>query len=198
MSVGAWVLLIFGVFSAVSFVEALAWPRGLAQRLEPWLSGGFGRVFMGVGALFGLLLAGYPGVLLSVSNQPIWSDTWALGGLFLASGLSVAAAAIGLAVRVRPDAGSSEEKLARAYWYFLLLELALLVVFFLTLGALASRLFEGRLILLWVLVLIGTLVPLVIHVRSSPGRRAATVLASWLVLVGGLALRIVVIFGAQM
>jgi formate-dependent nitrite reductase membrane component NrfD len=49
-----------------------------------------------VGALFGLFLAGYTGVLLSVSNQPIWSDTWALGGLFLASGLSVAAAAIAL------------------------------------------------------------------------------------------------------
>jgi formate-dependent nitrite reductase membrane component NrfD len=198
MSVGAWVLLIFGVFAAVSFVEALAWPRGLAQRLKVLLSGGFGGVFMGVGALFGLFLAGYTGVLLSVSNQPIWSDTWALGGLFLASGLSVAAAAIGLAVRGRPDAASSEEKLARAYWYFILLELALLVVFFLTLGTLASRLFEGRLILLWALVLIGTLVPLVIHVRSSPGHRAATVLASWLVLVGGLALRIVVIFGAQM
>ena len=63
---------------------------------------------------------------------------------------------------------------------------------------LGSRLFEGRLILLWVLVLVGTLVPLVIHLRSSSGHRAATVLASGLVLVGGLALRIVVIFGAQM
>ena len=31
-------------------------------------------------------------MLLAVSNQPVWSDTWALGGLFLASGLSGSAA----------------------------------------------------------------------------------------------------------
>ncbi len=60
----------------------------------PILSGGLCRVFMLVGAFFGLFLAGYTGVLLSVSNQPIWSDTWVLGGLFLASSLSVAAAAL--------------------------------------------------------------------------------------------------------
>jgi len=198
MSVGAWVLLVFGVFAAVSFVEALPWPRGLAEPLKPLLSGGVGRVVMGVGALFGLFLTGYTGVLLSVTNQPIWSDTWALGGLFLASGLSVAAAAIGLAVRLRRDARGSEEKLARADRYFILLELALLVVFFLTLGTVGSRLFEGRLILLWVLVLIGTLVPLVIRVRSAGGHRPTTVLASGLVLIGGLALRMAVIFGAQM
>src|SRR6185295_4322017 len=143
MSVGVWVLLIFSAFALVSFLEALLSP----QRMR-FMSGGFGRVFMIVGSLFGLFLAGYTGVLLSVSNQPIWSDTWALGGLFLASGLSVAAATIGLAVRVHQDAANSEEKLARAYWYFILLELALLVVFFLTLGTLGSRLFEGRLILL--------------------------------------------------
>jgi len=198
MSVGAWVLLIFGIFATVSFVEALSWPRGLAQRLAGLLGRGVGRVFMGLGALFGLFLAGYTGVLLSVSNQPIWSDTWALGGLFLASGLSVAAAAIGLAAHLRPDAGGSEEKLARAYRYFILLELVLLAVFFLTLGTLAARLFEGGLILLWALVLIGILVPFVIHFRSPASHRAATALASGLVLVGGLALRIVVIFGAQM
>ena len=89
MSVGVWVLLIFGVFALVSFLEALA---NLRTGRAPYLVGGLGRVFVAVGAFFGLFLAGYTGVLLSVSNQPIWSDTWALGALFLASGLSVAAA----------------------------------------------------------------------------------------------------------
>ena len=122
---------------------------------------------MGVGALFGLFLAGYTGVLLSVSNQPIWSDTWALGGLFLASGLSVAAAAIGLAARLRRDARGSEEKLARADRYFILLELALLAVFFLTWARSARDCSRAALVVLWVLVLIGTLVPLAIYFRSS-------------------------------
>ena len=61
-----------------------------------------------VGAVFGLFLAGYTGVLLSVSNQPVWSDTWALGALFLASSLSVAAAALILLTRFGRHADSAE------------------------------------------------------------------------------------------
>ena len=79
---------------------AIVWcVRLLAGERFRFLRGAFGRVFMIVGAFFGVFLAGYTGVLLSVSNQPIWSDTWALGGLFLASGLSVAAAALALLAR---------------------------------------------------------------------------------------------------
>ena len=55
-----------------------------------------------MGALLGLFVAGYTGVLLAVSNQPVWSDTWALGGLFLASGLTGSAALIGWLVHYRP------------------------------------------------------------------------------------------------
>src|SRR5262249_15806604 len=91
MSAGVWVLLIFGAFAFVSFLEAV-----VGEERFRLLRGSFGRLFIVVGAFFGVFLAGYTGVLLSVSNQPIWSDTWALGGLFLASGLSVAAAALGL------------------------------------------------------------------------------------------------------
>src|SRR5215831_1324589 len=82
MSVGVWTLLIFGVFALVSFLEA-------SGALGTALAGGRGRLFLAV----------YTGVLLSVSNQPMWSDTWALGGLFLASGLSVATAVLELLVR---------------------------------------------------------------------------------------------------
>ena len=57
--------------------------------------------------LAGLFIAGYTGVLLAVSNQPVWSDTWALGGLFLASGLTGSAALLGWLVHRRPDARPS-------------------------------------------------------------------------------------------
>jgi formate-dependent nitrite reductase membrane component NrfD len=201
MSLGAWVLFVFGFFATVSFVEALARDgrlrHPLAQAIARWLGGAFGRLFMVVGALLGLFVAGYTGVLLSVSNQPIWSDTWALGGLFLASGLSVAAATLALLARGRADAIATEGKLSRADRYFIVLELVLLAAFLLTLGALASRLFAPRWIALWVLVLAGTLLPLVLHRAPAPGRHGS-VLAGWLVVIGGLALRVVVIFGAQM
>jgi polysulfide reductase chain C len=193
MSVGVWALLIFSLFALVSFLDALASLRGSRA---PFLSGGLGRVFVIVGAVFGLFLAGYTGVLLSVSNQPIWSDTWTLGALFLASGLSVAAAALSLVTRLGRHEQSAEAKLTRVDRYFTVLELALLVVFFVSLGALGARFLEPRWMALWVVVLVGTLVPLALHFSTE--RRAPAMLAAVLTLMGGLALRIVVVFGAQM
>ena len=106
------------------------------------------------GAFLGLFIAGYTGVLISVSNQPIWSDTWTLGGVFLASGLSVSAATLALLARGRSDAASAHGKLSRADTYFIVLELILLVAFFATLGALASRLLAPRWLALWALVVV--------------------------------------------
>ncbi|HYB43863.1 MAG TPA: NrfD/PsrC family molybdoenzyme membrane anchor subunit [Candidatus Methylomirabilis sp.] len=198
MSVGAWALFVFGAFATVSFIDALVLEGWLghpvAVRVSRFLREGAGRLFVAVGAVLGLFLAGYTGVLLSVSNQPIWSDTWALGGLFLASGLSAAAAAIALVAHARPDGEAARRKLSRADRYFIALELLLLVVFFATLGSAASRFFAGQWIALWVIVLAGTLAPLAM--RGS-GQRGSSVLACLLVLLGGLALRIVVVFGAQ-
>jgi formate-dependent nitrite reductase membrane component NrfD len=202
MSVGAWALLIFSFFVTVSFIDALAregWTRHSAARsIAGGLSGAFGSVFTVVGSLFGLFVAGYTGVLLSVSNQPVWSDTWALGGLFLASGLSVAAATLAILARTRIDATSTERKLSRADRIFIVLELLLLIAFFVTLGSLAGRLFAPRWIVLWVLVALGTLAPLLMHRAPGAGRLGSPVLAGFLVLLGGLALRIVLVFGAQM
>jgi formate-dependent nitrite reductase membrane component NrfD len=202
MSVGAWALFFFGFFATLSFIEALVREgrvrHPLARSIADMMSGGLGRVFMVLGSLFGLFVAGYTGVLLSVSNQPVWSDTWALGGLFLASGLSVAVAVLAILARNRADAVTTEHKLSRADRYFILLELVLLVAFFVTLGTLAGRLLAPRWLALWALVAIGTLVPLVMYRSPATAPRSAPVLAGWLVLLGGLALRVVVIFGAQM
>jgi formate-dependent nitrite reductase membrane component NrfD len=200
MSVGAWALAVFGLFATASFVEALVLDgrlrHPLARKVADGLGGGFGRLFMVVGAALGLFLAGYTGVLLAVSNQPIWSDTWALGALFLASGLSTAAAAIALGARYRRDAHASTGKLSAADRYFLVMELVLLAAFFVTLGPVASQAWRGGWIALWVVVLVGTLVPLALHLAPA-GRRLGPVLAALLVLAGSFALRTVVIFSAQ-
>jgi len=188
MSVGAWALLIFSVFAFVSFLDALG-------RVGRGLSGGFGALFMAVGALCGLFLAGYTGVLLSVSNQPLWSDTWALGGLFLASGLSVATAALVLLSGAGSLPDRAERKLWRADRFFILLELVLLAAFFVSLGAVGGRFLSPLWLVLWALVLLGTVVPLIF--RLGARRRAQAVLGSVLVLIGGLALRVVVIFSVQ-
>src|ERR1051325_10223899 len=93
MSVGSWALMLFGAFSFVSFLAALAEDGRLSVRGFQWLHRGvFGMLFVGLGALFAFFLASYTGVLLSVTNRPIWADTNLLGLLFLLSGASTAAA----------------------------------------------------------------------------------------------------------
>ncbi|HEY8740394.1 MAG TPA: NrfD/PsrC family molybdoenzyme membrane anchor subunit [Candidatus Dormibacteraeota bacterium] len=215
MSVGAWALTVFGLFSTVSFIEALVLDKRLRNPLGDLLAralrGGVGRAFNIVGAVIGVYLASYTGVLLSVSNQPLWSDTWALGGLFLASGLSASAALIGLLARRRADARFSETWVRQADGYFAGLEFVLLLVFFGTLATAGTvnRALGFPWILLWAVAAVG-LVPALSalarpQVRARVGgggalSRAAitsTGLASLIVLVGVLALRAAVMFSAQ-
>src|ERR671931_403576 len=111
MSVGVWALTVASVFAFVVFVDSLVRDGRLrnrpTRRLATILDGTAGLVWNVIGTILFLFIAGYTGVLLAVSNQPIWSDTWALGGLFLASGLAGSAALLILLTRYRRDAEAS-------------------------------------------------------------------------------------------
>jgi formate-dependent nitrite reductase membrane component NrfD len=198
MSVGAYALLFCGLFFFFSAAEAvLAW-RG-SGALEVFRVGIFGRVWMIVGSVLALFLAAYTGVLLSVSNQPVWSDSWALGALFLASGLSGSAALLLLLGRRWRAADPSAGVLSVADEYFLWLEAALIVLFLATLalaGTLA-QLFAPIWLVLWLLVAIGLVLPLLFRRRVLAESALPPVVTPVLVLLGVLALRAVVIFGAQ-
>jgi formate-dependent nitrite reductase membrane component NrfD len=214
MSIGSWALVAFGLFATVSFLDALVrdgrlrWP--LAVRALRPLAGGFGRVWSAVGGLLGLFVAGYTGVLLSVSNQPVWSDTWTMGGLFLASGLAGSAALLALLIRLRREAGASLGMFELSERLWSLLELALLVVFALTLVAAGTLddAFGMPWLLLWLVALAGLLPGLgrLLTARLAVTGEGAVVaeagLASawvaWLVLLGVLALRAAVILSAQL
>jgi formate-dependent nitrite reductase membrane component NrfD len=198
MSVGAWALLVFGFFATVSALDA-------RLRVIPML---LNRAFNVVGALLGLFVASYTGVLLSVSNQPVWSDTWALGGLFLASGLSGAAALMALLIRNHPEASVSLGRLHQADGYFSVLELALIIVFFITVGAAGTLNRVFPFLPLWAIAIAGVAGSLVEargHMRAQSGGGASTVagirvdtvVVSVLVLLGVLAMRAAVIFSAQ-
>lgn len=214
MSVGVWALVVGSVFALVAFLDALASEgrirHRLAGRLTALLRGSAGRAFHVVGAALYVFIAGYTGVLLAVSNQPVWSDTWALGGLFLASGLSGSAALLLLLIsRYRRDAEPSRGFLELGERVFAALELLLLLVLVLTLiddGTLDEA-FALPWIPLWLLALAGMLPGLsglaASRLRVTSGgtlvaeRTAALVAAPALVLVGVLALRAAVIFSAQ-
>src|SRR6266536_1138969 len=64
MSLGAWALLVFGAFVTASFVDALVRDDRLKWTwVTRLLSGFFGKLVAAAGALLGLFVAGYTGVL---------------------------------------------------------------------------------------------------------------------------------------
>lgn len=199
MSLGVWGLTVFGIFSFVMFLVALGegnHVRSLSG-VGRFASNVVGVLFMIVGALLGTFVAAYTGVLLAVSNQPVWSDTWSLGGLFLASGLSGATATVLFFSHRNREATTSDPKLAEADRYFIILELLLIVVFLIGLGGLVSKVLSGGWIILWLVVLVGTIIPLILEWRPAWLRQVSPVLTTILVLIGVLALRAVIIFSAQ-
>src|SRR3989440_10720581 len=187
MSVGAWALVAFGLFVTVSFLDALRRDR---RGIEG--AGLLAKLWSIAGAVVGLFIAGYTGVLLAVSNQPVWSDTWALGGLFLASGLSGSAALLGWLVRYRPAARADAVAFGRAERFFLALEFLLVVALVATLipAGTVGRAFGFPWIVLWLVAGVCALPWLGSRERTQPAAaadgtvaaRARTIAAPGLVL----------------
>jgi formate-dependent nitrite reductase membrane component NrfD len=199
MSVGSWALLGFGLFSFVSFLGAVAesgWHA--ADPIARLLRGTIGAAWSVIGTGLGFFVCGYTGVLLAVSNQPVWSDGWPLGGVFLASSLTGAAALLLLLARPRRDVEAGTAlRLELADRNFAILELVLIAVFLVTVavaGTIGKVL--GVWLLLWLVVIAGLAAPFAFS-RLDAARRWAPVTAPLLGLLSVLALRALVIFSAQ-
>lgn len=211
ISYGSWVISVFSGFAFVSFLAALVrpgdtprrGPLGLFQKIHSGL-GVFSKLFVLLGAIAGLWTTSYTGALLSVTNRPIWANTNLLSVLFLVSGLSTAAALMYLLGRRRRSV--SEDALHRLTRFDDLSLGVELIVILGTLATLAAVLggLPSDWALTWGMVLgvtllavivFGIIVPLAIGLRQSGGR--SLVLASTLVLLGGLFLRAVVVFSAE-
>jgi protein NrfD len=207
MSVGSWALLLFGLFSLVSFLGALAeepritwrfferfrWPAFRAVRPPAAL----GHVVNALGGLVGFYVAGYTGVLLAVTNRPIWSDSPLLGMLFVVSAASTAAALMILLARRWGWSMAGLADLHRMDTWVLMLELAVLVAFVVSLGP-VSRAWLGIWgVLLLLVAVVGMIAPLALSWRAhGPGHWAFARAAS-LVLVGGFLLRLVIVFSSE-
>jgi formate-dependent nitrite reductase membrane component NrfD len=151
------------------------------------------------GMLGGLFLAGYTGVLLSVTNRPIWADSAWIGLLFLLSGISTSVAALLLVARAnRLVVASTEARLKRFDQIALVLELIVLVIFVASLGNVATTFLNeyGVLLVLGVIV-VGILMPLRMGHSASAAPRESVITASILVLFGGFVLRFVILFGSE-
>ena len=208
MSIGSWALMVFGAFSFISFLAALAddhrvrspwlrrvqWPA-LASLRAPALPG---KIVAVLGGIAGFYLAGYTGVLLAVTNRPIWSDTPLLGMLFVASAASTSAALLILLAQRGGWQVPGVADLHRFDDWMIVLELLVLAAVVVSLGPVMNAWLNAWGVLLVIgVVMLGLIAPLVLSFRA---RRAGTVhvtMPAVLVLVGGLLLRIVVVLSSE-
>lgn len=204
MSVGSWGLLLFSLFAFLGALAALSEDRPGVRFLQAAPVRLLGRrgpaaVIAVLGSVWGLFLAGYTGVLLAVTNRPIWADSPLLGLLFLVSGASTGAAAlILLAIWRRVGAEASVDWLAWFDRRVLLLELLVLTGFLISLGTVA-RVFLSwwGLALLAGVIGIGILAPLLLELRDRARTEYHLVRGASLVLLGGFLLRVVVLFSSH-
>lgn len=183
ISFGAWALLLFGACALVSWRSKT--PGSVTKVVS--LIGGFP---------IGLVLAGYTGVLLSVTNRPIWAESPWLGALFLASSASTAAATLRL---LAPKQGASAGLLAWLESFdrrALVFELLLLVLFVGWLWPIRQvwLSFWGLLLLVGV-VGAGIIWPLILQRR--PATAGAFHNPAVMVLLGGFLLRVVIVLASN-
>jgi formate-dependent nitrite reductase membrane component NrfD len=204
MSVGSWGLLLFGLFSFLAALAALSEERQKPTLLQSapvrvLRRRGPSLVIAVLGTIFGLFLAGYTGVLLAVTNRPVWADSTLLGLLFLVSGASTGAAAlILLGIWRRAGNPASLDWLSWFDKRVLILELLVLIVFLVSLGSVANvYLSWWGIVLVIGVVGIGILAPLLLgRSRQGHGQRELIRSAS-LVLFGGFLLRVVVLLSSE-
>jgi protein NrfD len=203
MSVGAWGLLLFGLFAFLAALAALAEDRPNIRLLQSTpvrflRRRGPSLVIAVLGSIFGLFIAGYTGVLLAVTNRPVWADSHLLGLLFLVSGASTGAATLVLLAIQRRVA--EPDTVGWLVWFdcnVLRLELLVLIAFLISLGSVVRvYLSWWGVVLLLGVVGLGIVLPLLEERRPAHTPRQVARTAS-LVLLGGFLLRMVVLLSSD-
>jgi protein NrfD len=208
MSVGSWALVVFGIFSFLSFLGALAdddhVPYQALRRFRyPALRtlnapSALGRVIAVLGGIAGFYIAGYTGVLLAVTNRPIWSDTPLLSMLFVVSAASTSAALMLLLAHRSGWTMPGIAALQRMDGWIIALELVVLIAVMVSLGPVVRAWLNAWGLLLLVGVIIpGMIIPLVLSWRHRRFGEMNIFTTSVLVLVGGFLLRVVIIFSSE-
>lgn len=212
MSWGAWILVVVypisvlqilstvrgGFPSLASFIDRLAPGRLIVDWCERY------RIQIAFAVIpFAVALGIYTGILLSAFGaRPFW-NSGVLGLLFLVSGLSTAAALVVLIARQK----SEKDLFTRLDLVLILAEIALVVLSLISLAsgsgqhidALQSVMGGPYTLAFWGLFVgIGLLIPLLLEILEISGiSKSLALLAPVLVLVGGYALRQVVLDAGQ-
>ncbi|GAC1633019.1 MAG: hypothetical protein NVS4B11_34090 [Ktedonobacteraceae bacterium] len=200
MSLGTWAISLFGM--CCGFVTTHQMAKDGLLNWFPFAARVFKalpvKVIEGIGALLGLVVASYTGILLSSTAVPIWARAkHVLGPLFLTSGISTALSALSLILSFGRSKHDTLERLDQAEMITMSTELGLIASLVPILGPLGKPLFRGR--TGWTFnigtIAAGLVLPLLMKLGwKLSGRstsRSMTISTSTLVLVGGMLLRAV-------
>lgn len=198
LSLGVWIIAGFVLFvvlaAAASLADAGVLPRGLAVLGE----GVLGKIIALGCIITGSALAGYTGLVLTVTNRPLWADTIWIALLFLLSGISAGGAAMLLFGWRRGHPGTVRwlEEMGN---YSSVLELIVLVIIAASIWGVASVVWNGTwgAILLFGVIFLGILVPLAFFFRPRALGMATVPVAALLVLLGSFLLRTVIILSSE-
>jgi protein NrfD len=211
ISFGSWIIAVSGILPLISFVYALleggiVRSEGALRLTRPLHDGRtlIGRVFLIVAVLLGLLLAGYTGILATVTNAPTWSREPLLPAIFMASGVATAGGVLFLLAHATgAGVADSRARVLRTALLALLVEAALLLLsIVLAIGHVTPYFLGWWAALFWLVVLpVAFVLPIallysVVFRRRDLVRNAA-VLGAALLVVGGLLFRVFEVFGGQ-
>lgn len=209
MSLGSWALLAFGIFSLLAFLAALAeededrvaWPalrrfRRPAFRMLRARTA-FGYIVGLLGGIAGFFIAGYTGLLLAVTNRPIWSDTPLLGMLFVTSAASTSAALLILLAHRWGWTMPGVRSLHRFDDWVILLELVVLIAVVVSLGPVLVAWLNAWGVLLLLIAIFGLIVPLILSWRARRLPHVGLAMPAILVLIGGFLLRVVIVLSSE-
>lgn len=199
MSLGSWALLIFGIFSFLSFLGALAEEDRMRWSAAGRLRGPgvLSKVITIIGGIFGFYVAGYTGVLLAVTNRPVWSDTPLLGMLFLVSAASISVALMILLAERSRWTMPGVAALRRMDVWVLTLELIVLIAVMISLGPVFRAWLNLWGLLLFAVIIFGMLLPIALNWRRDWLGDLNLTTTALLVLAGGFLLRLVIVFSSE-
>ena len=142
-------------------------------------------------------MASYTGVLLAVTNRPIWSDTPLLGMLFVVSAASTSTALMILVAHRSGRTTPAVADLQRMDDWVIVLEVVVLIAVIVSLGPVVRAWLSLWGVLLLITIVLGMIVPLVLSWRGSRFREVNMAMPAILVLVGGFLLRVIIVFSAE-
>lgn len=195
MSLGVWFLSIFSILLVVNLALFFTGNDSLRRPVSY------------VAMIFGVLVAGYTGILLTATARPLWHATPFLGMLFFLSATSTGIATLMLGARVSSEPDEElMHLLGEVDAKVIVIELLVFAALLIGLGAWAPNALQVLVagpyaIAFWLgIVVLGLIAPLAIEYRAIKSGKAsprAIALSASLVLIGGFLMRYVILYAGQ-